>query len=183
MFGFFLRKILSSDRFGLLYSLTFSYMFYKVTLVLTFFLVSVFSPSTYAQHGDGTVSIMTSATGASTTGTSFSPMYNNMVMRHPMFGNISAIYAEVQNRKTHVRLFGESGATIFTGVTMLAGANQPPSVLSNATGTGIFVLDTWNNTLSYNITFSGLGSNETSAHIHGPTDSMGSAGILWTLPV
>lgn len=100
-----------------------------------------------------------------------------------MFGNISAIYAEVQNRKTHVRLFGESGATIFTGVTMLAGANQPPSVPYPMLQERVFSFWTLGIILWYNITFSGLGSNETSAHIHGPTDSMGSAGILWTLPV
>jgi cysteine-rich repeat protein len=50
------------------------------------------------------------------------------------------------------------------------------------TGTGTFTMDTVANTLSFNITFSGLGSAEIAAHIHGFAGPGVPAGILFPLP-
>lgn len=52
----------------------------------------------------------------------------------------------------------------------LNGAQEVPATASQATGSGTFTIDTTANTLSFNISFSGLqaGDNEVGAHIHGP---------------
>lgn len=155
-------------------------MFYRNILVIAALLANTLSSGAYAQYGD-TTTTSTSTAASTATGTGFSAQYNNTVLRHPLLGNIGTIYAEVRSGKTYVRVYGENNATVFTGMTVLNGANQIPTVPSNGVGTGVFVLDTVNNTLSYNITFSGLTSNETGAHIHGPVDSMTNTGILFPL--
>lgn len=49
---------------------------------------------------------------------------------------------------------------------------------SAGTGSGTLTLDTATGIVSYNITFSGLGSPETSAHVHGPAvECVGAVGI------
>ena len=53
---------------------------------------------------------------------------------------------------------------------------------SSATGTGIFSLDA-SKMLSFEITFSGLGSSEIGAHIHGPAAPNSNAGIVFPLPL
>ena len=60
----------------------------------------------------------------------------------------------------------------------LNGANERPTAVTTA-GTGQFeaTLDE-NNILTYTITFSGLGSNTTLGHIHGPATTAQFAGIL-----
>lgn len=64
----------------------------------------------------------------------------------------------------------------------LRGANQIPSVNSRAIGVGRFSLNTRDNTLRFDIRFSGLSSAETSAHIHGPASTTENAGVLFALP-
>ena len=49
----------------------------------------------------------------------------------------------------------------------LRGAEQVPSVASSGTGTATIVLDTAETQITVNVTFSGLTSNATAAHIHG----------------
>lgn len=57
---------------------------------------------------------------------------------------------------------------IVTFKTTMVGANEVPA--NTTTGTGAFVatLDTSTNVFTYDITFSGLSSNVTLGHIHGP---------------
>jgi CHRD domain-containing protein len=60
----------------------------------------------------------------------------------------------------------------------LSGANERPNpVTSNGTGTFEATLDE-NNILHYAITFSGLTSNSTLAHIHGPATAAQAIGVL-----
>jgi outer membrane protein assembly factor BamB len=63
------------------------------------------------------------------------------------------------------------------------GAQEVPPNGSLGTGTGIIDVNTVTNQLSYNITFSGLGSAETMAHIHGFAAPGSTAGIIHTLPL
>ena len=62
------------------------------------------------------------------------------------------------------------------------GAQEVPPNASLGTGTGTIDVNTVTNQLSYNITFSGLGSAETMAHIHGFAPPGMNAGIIHTLP-
>lgn len=63
----------------------------------------------------------------------------------------------------------------------LNGANERPNPNnSTATGSGTLTLNA-NNSLSYNIVYSGLGSDWTANHIHGPATTEQSAGVLFTL--
>lgn len=55
-------------------------------------------------------------------------------------------------------------ATIFQS--FLTGPNEVPPNASPATGTGVFTLSDDESTLSVNLSFSGLSSTDTAAHIH-----------------
>lgn len=66
----------------------------------------------------------------------------------------------------------------------LSGSQEVPPTASPATGSGTFTIDTNANTLSFNITTSGLtGGAETGAHIHGPAASGVNAPIVFALPL
>lgn len=52
-------------------------------------------------------------------------------------------------------------------VASLDGAQEVPPVTTTATGTGIFLVNTQTNVLTYQITFADLSSTETEAHLHG----------------
>jgi len=67
-------------------------------------------------------------------------------------------------------------------VITIDGAQEVPPNASAGTGTGTIDINTVTNQLSYNITFSGLGSAETMAHIHGFAAPGANAGIIHTLP-
>src|SRR5919201_2713594 len=62
----------------------------------------------------------------------------------------------------------------------LAGSSEVPAVQSNGSGTFTGTIDA-NNVLNYTLTFTGLTSNATLAHIHGPASTTQSAGILVNL--
>jgi hypothetical protein len=64
----------------------------------------------------------------------------------------------------------------------LNASQEVPPTASTATGVGLMTLDTTTGALSYNITFSGLSSAETAAHIHGPAPVGVNAGVIFTLP-
>jgi outer membrane protein assembly factor BamB len=70
----------------------------------------------------------------------------------------------------------------FRFVITINGAQEVPPNGSAGTGTGTIDVDQVTNQLSYNITFSGLGSAETMAHIHGFAPPGMNAGIIHTLP-
>lgn len=66
-----------------------------------------------------------------------------------------------------------------TYVASLAGANERPNaVTSNGTGTFTGTLNPTANTFSWTLSFSGLTSNATLAHIHGPADANTSTGVI-----
>lgn len=81
-------------------------------------------------------------------------------------------------------LGGSSFASTLTFNLNLTSANEVPPNTSTGTGTAIVVLDTVAQTLSLDITFSGLTSNTTAAHIHcciaSPTTM--NTGVATTLP-
>jgi hypothetical protein len=63
----------------------------------------------------------------------------------------------------------------------LNGANERPNPNSStATGSGTLTLNA-NNSLSYDIVYSGLGSDWTANHIHGPATREQAAGVLFGL--
>ena len=71
--------------------------------------------------------------------------------------------------------------TVVFNVT-LNGANEVPTVSTSGSGSGTATLDLGAHTLTFNnITFSGLGSNSTGGHIHGPANTTSEAGVLYSL--
>lgn len=64
----------------------------------------------------------------------------------------------------------------------LSGAMEVPANTSTASGRGEFVVDTASDTLSFDLSFSGLTGMETATHIHGPAAAGATAGALFTLP-
>ena len=64
----------------------------------------------------------------------------------------------------------------------LSGANEVPPVVSPGTGFGLVVLDPDAHTLELDVTFSGLTSNTTAAHIHCCQPLGTNAGVATTLP-
>ncbi len=75
-----------------------------------------------------------------------------------------------------------ANATTYNFAASLDGAQETPPNGSTGTGTGTFVLDTATHQLSFDITYSGLGSNENAAHIHGFSGPGVMSGILFPLP-
>lgn len=75
-----------------------------------------------------------------------------------------------------------TATTTYQMIATLSGNKEVPSNNSIATGTGSFILNTQNNTLTYNISFDNLEATQTAAHIHGPADPDMNAGVLFTLP-
>lgn len=62
-------------------------------------------------------------------------------------------------------------------------ANAGAGTGSTATGTGSFTFDTDTSIFSYDISFSGLSSDQTNAHIHGPAAPGVNAGVQIALPL
>lgn len=67
---------------------------------------------------------------------------------------------------------------------VLDARQEVPANASTAQGAGRFIIDTNTNTVSYRITFAGLSSGETGAHVHGSSTSSpgNNAAALETLP-
>lgn len=64
-------------------------------------------------------------------------------------------------------------------IALLNGANERPNaVTTNATGTFTAQINEESGTMSYAVTWSGLSGSITGAHIHGPSDASGTAGVL-----
>ncbi len=72
-------------------------------------------------------------------------------------------------------------ATIITS-TQLAGANENPANGSTGQGAATVTLDTTTHQLRVNVTFTGLGSNTTAAHIHCCTSPPANVGVATTMP-
>ena len=69
-----------------------------------------------------------------------------------------------------------------TFVGNLAGANEVPPVASPGTGLATVVLDPTAQTIQINVTFSGLTSNDTAAHIHCCAPLGTNVGVATTVP-
>ena len=63
-----------------------------------------------------------------------------------------------------------------------SGANEVPANASTATGTISGTYDTVSNVISYSITFSGLSTNSTAAHFHGPAFPGSNASVTFAHP-
>ena len=73
-------------------------------------------------------------------------------------------------------------ASILTYAGALSAANENPTNLSTATGFATVIVDTIANTISLNVVFSGLTSNDTAAHIHCCVAQGGNAGVATVMP-
>jgi hypothetical protein len=60
----------------------------------------------------------------------------------------------------------------------LSGAQQVPSVQTNGSGTATLTYDPATRRLTWSVTFSGLSSDATMAHFHGPAATGKNAGVL-----
>jgi hypothetical protein len=77
---------------------------------------------------------------------------------------------------------GEIRGQVCSMVAEIDGLQEVPPSPSAGLGTGIFMIDTTANTLSYDIRFSGLLAAETAAHIHGFSNYQVNSGIQHPLP-
>jgi CHRD domain len=75
-----------------------------------------------------------------------------------------------------------ANAIPMTFTAILAGANENPMVASPGTGLATVILDAAAQTLQINVTFSGLTSNVTAAHIHCCAPLGTNAGVATTVP-
>ena len=78
-------------------------------------------------------------------------------------------------------LWGVGNAVIVNMQATLQGSQEVPPNGSTATGSGTMVVDTDTNTLTYNISFSGLSAPQTAAHFHGPAAPGVNAGVIFGL--
>jgi len=77
---------------------------------------------------------------------------------------------------------GVAAAAILNYEATIDGLQETPPVATPASGSATVTIDTDANTLSYNITYSGLIGTETAAHIHGFAAPGTPAGVLHGLP-
>lgn len=79
---------------------------------------------------------------------------------------------------------GVANASLITYTASLSGANESPANASPGVGSATVRIDTVLNTMTLNITFSGLLGNTTASHIHCCTASplTGTAGVATTTP-
>ena len=77
-----------------------------------------------------------------------------------------------------------ASATVFQYEAFLSGPNESPPNTSPGTGLALVNFDNVANTLTVDVTFSGLTAGTTASHIHAPTASpgTGTAGVATTLP-
>jgi uncharacterized membrane protein len=126
---------------------------------------------------------------AEVTGTA--PVIIPFVVSPASSGIISGSVTVTPDQKTNI-LSGKTYANIHTGAhaggeirgqvnlaqftAKMSGSAEVPAVTTPATGDGTFALI--GNQLFYNISFTGLSSNATAAHIHGPADISLSAPVI-----
>ncbi len=82
----------------------------------------------------------------------------------------------LQGGAAFFRISDNATNTVIPLTAFLNGDGERPQVTTSATGLGSFTLE--GNTLTYTITFSGLSAPATAAHIHGPTNTTGSIGVI-----
>jgi len=74
---------------------------------------------------------------------------------------------------------GPAGATAQTFSVTLSGVQEVPANASTATGTASVVLNAAETTITVDAGWTGLGSNATAGHIHGPAAPGANAGVLF----
>ena len=72
-------------------------------------------------------------------------------------------------------------APLVTFNIVLEGTQEVPPNVSTGTGSGTAVIDTVDNTITLNLTFSGLTGTVNNAHLHGPADRGVSAGVKFPI--
>jgi hypothetical protein len=75
-----------------------------------------------------------------------------------------------------------SQASVIDFLGTLNGSNEVPSVATSGTGSIFISMDNVANTITFDVTFSGLSSADTAAHIHCCVAPGGNAGVATTLP-
>jgi hypothetical protein len=99
-----------------------------------------------------------------------------------------AVEADILAGRTYVNIHsvnfpgGEIRGQICTQAALLDPEQETPPSASTARGWGVFVIDRAANQLKYNISYTGLGSAEIAAHIHGAALHGTAAGVLFALP-
>jgi CHRD domain len=73
---------------------------------------------------------------------------------------------------------GSAMAAPATFTVPLSGAQQVPAVQTNGSGTATLTYDPATRSLTWSVVFSGLSSDATMAHFHGPAASGKNAGVL-----
>ena len=73
-------------------------------------------------------------------------------------------------------------ASIVTYTATLSGTNEVPPTTSTGTGFAVFTIDNVLNTMNINVSFSGLTTPDTAAHIHCCVAPGGNTGVATTMP-
>jgi uncharacterized protein (TIGR03118 family) len=97
----------------------------------------------------------------------------------------AARYSGLTNSQYVFALFGNAALATSTGelyIARLNGAQVVPPTGSPATGVVILRQAVSSNTISVSLSFNGLTSAETAAHIHGPADASNTGPVIVTLP-
>jgi hypothetical protein len=81
-----------------------------------------------------------------------------------------------------VAITGVSQAGIIADFATLLGTNEIPSNASTAFGSALVTIDTVLNSMRVQVVFSGLGSNDTGAHIHCCIPQPANTGVATTVP-
>jgi hypothetical protein len=79
-------------------------------------------------------------------------------------------------------LAGAAQATIVTYTAALSAANEVPPTISAGTGFATITVDSLLNTININVSFSGLTSIDTAAHIHCCVPPGGNTGVATVMP-
>ena len=100
-----------------------------------------------------------------------------------------SLEADILGGRTYINIHsanipgGEIRGQICHLVAELDGVQEVPPIPSPGLGTGIFMIDTVNKQLHYDIRFAGLTGTEVDAHIHGPANYGVNAGVAHQLPL
>jgi hypothetical protein len=78
---------------------------------------------------------------------------------------------------------GAAAADTLVFCVTLDGSHEVSPVVTPASGTGTLSYDTVTKMLAVNVTFGGLSSAQTGAHIHGPATPAQNAGVIFPLPL
>jgi glucose/arabinose dehydrogenase len=101
---------------------------------------------------------------------------NEPVWMNETFTSGNSAISRVRGTSGFFRTVDTAGQTALPLTVTLNGAMERPANASAGTGTGILSLE--GNTLKFSISYKGLSGVATAAHIHGATNTIGSAGVL-----